>query len=63
MGRAVSVGEGINWLTLVVLIVFHLGAVAALFFYTWQRLTVMVALATAMCWPSMWASACATTGC
>jgi len=44
MGRAVSVGEGINWLTLVVLIVFHLGAVAALFFYTWQRLTVMVAL-------------------
>ena len=23
MGRAVSVGEGINWLTLVVLIVFH----------------------------------------
>jgi fatty-acid desaturase len=44
MGRAVSVGEGINWLTLVVLIVFHLGAVAALFFYTWQRLTVMVGL-------------------
>jgi len=44
MGRAVSVGEGINWLTLVVLIVFHLGAVAALFFYTWQRLTVMAAL-------------------
>jgi len=44
MGRAVSVGEGINWLTLTVLIVFHLGAVAALFFYTWQRLTVMAAL-------------------
>ena len=44
MGRAVSVGEGINWLTLTVLIVFHLGAVAALFFYTWQRLTVMVGL-------------------
>ena len=44
MGRAATVGEGINWLTLVVLIVFHLGAVAALFFYTWQRLTVMVAL-------------------
>jgi fatty-acid desaturase len=44
MGRAASVGEGINWLTLVVLIVFHLGAVAALFFYTWQRLTVMVGL-------------------
>ena len=44
MGRAVSVGEGINWLTLAFLIVFHLGAVAALFFYTWQRLTVMVGL-------------------
>jgi stearoyl-CoA desaturase (delta-9 desaturase) len=44
MGRAVSVGEGINWLTLAFLIVFHLGAVAALFFYTWQRLTVMAAL-------------------
>jgi stearoyl-CoA desaturase (delta-9 desaturase) len=44
MGRAVSVSEGINWLTLTVLIVFHLGAVAALFFYTWQRLTVMAAL-------------------
>jgi stearoyl-CoA desaturase (delta-9 desaturase) len=44
MGRAASVGDGINWLTLVVLIVFHLGAVAALFFFTWQRLTVMVGL-------------------
>ncbi len=44
MGRAVSVGEGINWLTLTVLIVFHLGAVAAIFFYTWQRLTVMAAI-------------------
>jgi len=44
MGRAATVGEGINWLTLTFLIVFHLGAVAALFFYNWQRLTVMVAL-------------------
>ena len=44
MGRAVTVGEGINWLTLTVLIVFHLGSVAALFFFTWQRLTVMLAL-------------------
>jgi stearoyl-CoA desaturase (delta-9 desaturase) len=44
MGRASSVGEGINWLTLAVLVVFHLGAIAALFFFSWQRLTVMAAL-------------------
>ena len=44
MGRAATVGEGINWLTMTVLIVFHLGALAALFFFTWQRLTVMLAL-------------------
>ncbi len=44
MGRAATVGEGINWLTLTVLIVFHIGALAALFFFSWQRLTVMLAL-------------------
>ena len=44
MGRAASVGKGINWLTLGVLVAFHLGAVAALFFFTWQRLTVMAVL-------------------
>jgi stearoyl-CoA desaturase (delta-9 desaturase) len=44
MGRAATVGEGINWLTLGVLIAFHLGALAALFFFTWQRLTVMLVL-------------------
>ncbi|MGA3009574.1 MAG: fatty acid desaturase [Terracidiphilus sp.] len=44
MGRAVAVGEGVNWLTLGVIIAFHLGAVAALFFFTWQRLAVSVAL-------------------
>ncbi len=44
MGRAAAVDAGINWLTLIVLIVFHLGALAALFFFTWQRLTVMVVL-------------------
>ncbi|MGA3081789.1 MAG: fatty acid desaturase [Terracidiphilus sp.] len=43
-GRAAQVGEGINWLTLAVIVAFHLGAVAALFFFTWQRLTVMLAL-------------------
>jgi stearoyl-CoA desaturase (delta-9 desaturase) len=44
VGRAASVGKGINWLTLGVLVAFHLGAVAALFFFTWQRLTVMAVL-------------------
>jgi stearoyl-CoA desaturase (delta-9 desaturase) len=44
MGRAVFIGEGINWLTLIVVAAFHVGAVAALFFFTWQRLVVMLAL-------------------
>ena len=44
MGRVASVAAGINWLTLSVIIVFHVGAVAALFFFTWQRLTVMLVL-------------------
>ena len=44
MGRAPSVAAGINWLTLSVIIFFHLGALAAIFFFTWQRLTVMLAL-------------------
>lgn len=44
MGRAATVGAGINWLTLIVMAVFHLGALAALFFFTWQRLAVMAVL-------------------
>ena len=44
MGRAASMGAGINWLTLGVIVAFHLGALAALFFFTWQRLAVMVVL-------------------
>jgi len=44
MGRAATVGAGINWLTMTVMAVFHLGAVAALFYFTWQRLVVMLAL-------------------
>src|ERR1035441_10260022 len=44
MGRAASVGAGINWLTLTVIAAFHVGALAALFFFSWQRLAVMVAL-------------------
>src|ERR1035438_1984089 len=44
MGRAVFIGEGINWLTLTVVAAFHVGALAALFFFTWQRLVVMLVL-------------------
>src|ERR1700689_2995600 len=44
MGRAVFVGEGVNWLTLTVVTAFHVGAVAAFFFFTWQRLAVMLGL-------------------
>ncbi len=44
MGRAVSIGDGINWLTLTVIVAFHLGALAAFFFFSWQRLVVMLVL-------------------
>lgn len=44
MGRAATVGEGVNWLTLSTIIIFHLGAVAALFFFSWPRLLVMLVL-------------------
>jgi len=44
MGRAATVGDGVNWLTLGVIIFFHLGALAALFFFTWQRLAVTAVL-------------------
>ena len=44
MGRAASVGAGVNWLTLGVIAAFHGGALAALFFFSWQRLLVMLVL-------------------
>ena len=44
MGRAVTVPAGMNWLTLVVVAVFHMGALAAFFFFSWQRLAVMAVL-------------------
>jgi fatty-acid desaturase len=44
MGRAVSLREGINWFTLTIIIVFHAGALAAFFFFSWQRLAVMAVL-------------------
>jgi stearoyl-CoA desaturase (delta-9 desaturase) len=44
MGRAAAEGSGVNWATLSVIVLFHLGALAALFFFSWQRLAVMLGL-------------------
>jgi fatty-acid desaturase len=44
MGRAATVGQGLSWPTSLVIATFHLGALAALFFFSWQRLLVMAIL-------------------
>src|SRR3569623_1723202 len=44
MGRAVTVKEGLNWVTLTTITIFHVGALAAFFFFSWQRLAVMAIL-------------------
>ncbi len=44
MGRAVTVPQGLNRLTVAIMVMFHLGALAALFLFTWQRLAVMAVL-------------------
>jgi len=44
MGRAATVSQGVNWLTLTVVALFHVGALAALFFFSWARLSVMLVL-------------------
>jgi stearoyl-CoA desaturase (delta-9 desaturase) len=44
MGRAAAVSQGLSWTTLLVIAVFHAGALAALFLFTWQRLLVMTVL-------------------
>jgi fatty-acid desaturase len=41
LGRAATVPAGLNAPTLAVVILFHVGALAALFFFSWQRLLVM----------------------
>ena len=46
MGRAATVGAGMNWITVVTIIVFHAGALTALFMFSWQRLLVMAVLYT-----------------
>jgi len=40
MGREIAVSKGMNWITVVTISVFHLGALAALFFFSWERLLV-----------------------
>jgi stearoyl-CoA desaturase (delta-9 desaturase) len=44
MGRAATIGWGLNWFTVGIMVLFHLGALAALFFFSWPRLLVMVVL-------------------
>ncbi|HUV70855.1 MAG TPA: fatty acid desaturase [Terracidiphilus sp.] len=44
MGRAASVGAGYNWLTVSVIVLFHIGALAALFLFSWQGLATLVVL-------------------
>jgi stearoyl-CoA desaturase (delta-9 desaturase) len=44
MGRAATAGAGLNWLTVVTIALFHAGALAAFFFFSWQRLAVMAVL-------------------
>jgi fatty-acid desaturase len=44
MGRAATTPAGVTWLTLSVIIFFHVGALAAFFFFSWSRLAVMAVL-------------------
>jgi len=44
MGRAATVVFGLNWTTLIAMAAFHVGALAALFLFSWQRLAVSVVL-------------------
>jgi fatty-acid desaturase len=44
LGRAATTKYGLNWVTLVAMIIFHVGALAALFMFSWQRLVVAAAI-------------------
>ena len=44
MGRAATEHFGLNWITLVAMIAFHAGALAALFLFSWQRFAVTAVL-------------------
>jgi len=42
MGREAAVGKGVNWITVGTIAAFHIGALAAFFFFSWERLVVAV---------------------
>ena len=44
LGRPAAAENEINWVTASFMVMFHLGAIAALFFFTWKALSVAVAL-------------------
>ncbi len=44
MGREAALGKGMNWVTVGTIAAFHVCAVAALFFFSWQRLVVALVL-------------------
>ena len=44
LGRAATTAEGLNSGTVIVMVLFHAGALGALFLFTWQRLLVMAIL-------------------
>ncbi len=44
MGRAAAMSAGLSWPMLGIIAMFHVGALAALFMFTWQRLLVTVIL-------------------
>ena len=44
LGRTATVREGLNWITVTTITMFHAGALAAFFFFSWQRLAVMAVL-------------------
>jgi fatty-acid desaturase len=44
MGRAAAVSEGLSWPMILIIGLFHAGALAALFLFSWQRLLVMAVI-------------------
>ena len=62
MGRA-DAESGLIWTTTAFMVLFHLGAIAALFFFSWTNLIVAAVLYIfAINWASVWATiACSST--
>ena len=44
MGRAATVSQGFSWGTFAIVALFHAGAIAAFFFFSWQRLAIAAAI-------------------